>query len=614
MNTSGEAADQVVRMSLEVGEAALKISGAGAKQLAVPLYAILKEQKKTRGRARLETLVRSGRPLTVFSVKESDLRKFVQEAKRYGILYCAVRNPRGSSDGMVDIMVKEEDAPRINRIVERFQFATVTEAAQIKTEIEKSREQKVKTVGKEATGMKKSGKSLDVPERTGREKSDTDQLMEELMGAPSKKEETQPRNPSLAKTEKSLLSEPISERHSRTAEGTSSLYMEIGAGGVTGVSGGKKLEETISASYSSCSAKGKKTARKSTGASAATEQESEKNKQREVKEMSTNFDSMLNVSAVPQDDRTAAFIAESKNNRNRCYELSEQITAAVATDSQMFQKYLDVQSRFDRYTASNSLLILAQRPEAQKLGDYSYWRSQGTFVKRQERDNPVLILEPGKEYEREDGSIGTYYNAKKLYEPSQTSLRNYTQDKPQVTEQQLIRALLSNPPVNIVPAEPDQMPEGKGALFAPDEKCIYVRKGMDAQSIFLSLSPELALAGFADGNKMYDRDAEAFHAYCASYMLCKKYGIDTQYFDFSHAPEFFENMESQEVRAELAKAQESFKHINARMEKSLQQERNQTERQQPHMGSHSQREEARLKEIGRNGKTNEMRTKNAHGR
>lgn len=49
MNTSGEAADQVVRMSLEVGEAALKITGAGAKQLAVILYAVLKEQKKTKG-------------------------------------------------------------------------------------------------------------------------------------------------------------------------------------------------------------------------------------------------------------------------------------------------------------------------------------------------------------------------------------------------------------------------------------------------------------------------------------------------------------------------------------------------------------------------------------
>lgn len=144
MNTSGEAADQVVRMSLEVGEAALKISGTGAKHLAVMLYTVLKEKKKTKGRVRLETLVKSGRPLTVFSVKESDLKQFVQEAKRYGVLYCAVRNPRGSSDGLVDVIVKEEDAPRINRIVDRFQFASVTEAAKIKTEIERTRAEKAK--------------------------------------------------------------------------------------------------------------------------------------------------------------------------------------------------------------------------------------------------------------------------------------------------------------------------------------------------------------------------------------------------------------------------------------------------------------------------------------
>lgn len=48
--------------------------------------------------------------------------------------------------------------------------------------------------------------------------------------------------------------------------------------------------------------------------------------------MDNNFDSLLNVSAVPQDDKVQAFIAESKNNRNRCYELSEQVTAQVATD------------------------------------------------------------------------------------------------------------------------------------------------------------------------------------------------------------------------------------------------------------------------------------------
>ena len=138
--------------------------------------------------------------------------------------------------------------------------------------------------------------------------------------------------------------------------------------------------------------------------------------------MENNFDSMLNVSAVPQDDKKAAFIAESKNNRSRCYELSEQITNEVAADSGKFQQYLDVQARFDRYTANNALLILAQRPDAERLGDYGYWREQGVFVKRAERQNPVLIMEPGKEYEREDGSIGTYYNAKKLYDISQTTM------------------------------------------------------------------------------------------------------------------------------------------------------------------------------------------------
>lgn len=185
MNTSGEAADQVVRMSLEVGEAALKISGEGAKQLAVLLYAVLQDQSKSmaksKGKTRLESLVRTGKPLKVFSVKESDLKKFAKEAKRYGILYCAIRNPKENKDGMVDIMVKEEDAPRINRIVERFKLSAVEEKAKVETEVEA---EKTKEEGKE-------------------------------------KEE---QNPSMAKTEKSHPSEPTSEKQEKEAEGTSKLY------------------------------------------------------------------------------------------------------------------------------------------------------------------------------------------------------------------------------------------------------------------------------------------------------------------------------------------------------------------------------------------------------
>ena len=40
---SGEAAEQVVHMSLEGAEVAVRLAGSGAKQLAILLYAVLKE-------------------------------------------------------------------------------------------------------------------------------------------------------------------------------------------------------------------------------------------------------------------------------------------------------------------------------------------------------------------------------------------------------------------------------------------------------------------------------------------------------------------------------------------------------------------------------------------
>lgn len=49
MYNSGDAAEQVVRMSLEGAEFALKITGSAAKNLAAALYTVLKDQKKTKG-------------------------------------------------------------------------------------------------------------------------------------------------------------------------------------------------------------------------------------------------------------------------------------------------------------------------------------------------------------------------------------------------------------------------------------------------------------------------------------------------------------------------------------------------------------------------------------
>lgn len=51
MNTSGEAAEQIVRISLEGTEVALKLTGSAAKNIAAMIYSVLKIKTKTRPKA-----------------------------------------------------------------------------------------------------------------------------------------------------------------------------------------------------------------------------------------------------------------------------------------------------------------------------------------------------------------------------------------------------------------------------------------------------------------------------------------------------------------------------------------------------------------------------------
>ena len=146
MNSSGDAAEQIVRMSLEGTEVALRLTGSAAKNIAAGIYAIMKngDKNKFKGRQRLTSMLKSGKELRVFTVSENHLKQFAKEAKRYGVVYCALRGKGKSADGLVDVMVRAEDASKINRIVERFKLSTV-DVASIKSDIEKSRSDKAWT-------------------------------------------------------------------------------------------------------------------------------------------------------------------------------------------------------------------------------------------------------------------------------------------------------------------------------------------------------------------------------------------------------------------------------------------------------------------------------------
>ena len=125
---SADTADQMMKMTLEgievAAEIAMKAGGATARSLAATLYAILTDKKKIKGKARLDSMLKSGKELKVFAIHHSDLKKFCEEAKHYGVLYSVLKE-KNNTDGIVDIMVRSEDASKISRIVDKFDLATI---------------------------------------------------------------------------------------------------------------------------------------------------------------------------------------------------------------------------------------------------------------------------------------------------------------------------------------------------------------------------------------------------------------------------------------------------------------------------------------------------------
>ena len=200
MNQSSDAAEQIVRMSLQGFEVAARVTGSGAKDVAALLLAVMKDKKKTAGKTNLVNMLKSGKELKVelkvFSVRQEDFKKFTEEAKRYGVLYTALINKK-AKDGVTDILVKAEDASKINRIVQRFNLARFDEVA-IRGEIQKTKEMKSKGV---------------------KQKPIEDKIKEELHKNPIKKEE-QSVNPHLAKTEKSPQSKPFLKEQKNSDKGS----------------------------------------------------------------------------------------------------------------------------------------------------------------------------------------------------------------------------------------------------------------------------------------------------------------------------------------------------------------------------------------------------------
>lgn len=149
MNTSGEVADLMAREAIQMTESAVKLTALGVKNLAAIVMALANDDGKTEGIAKLKQMLKTGKQLCIMQIKESDLKNFNSEAKKYGIMYRPVSDKTNNS-GLCDIIAFQDDVPRLNYIMEKLGYSApeqeiepeAPEAEQTKSDTEKANKEK----------------------------------------------------------------------------------------------------------------------------------------------------------------------------------------------------------------------------------------------------------------------------------------------------------------------------------------------------------------------------------------------------------------------------------------------------------------------------------------
>ena len=275
-----------------------------------------------------------------------------------------------------------------------------------------------------------------------------------------------------------------------------------------------------------------------------------------------NFDDLFSPQPTQPEESSFdkdAWAARKQAEREEVYLRIDTYAHEMSMDGGLFRSYLDVQSRFDRYSVSNAILVAAQCPEATRLADFDHWKDNGVYVKRGE--DAITILEPGKEYEKDDGSTGVSYNVKKVFDISQTKSRQQASPAVSRDDRLLLKALMNNAPCRF--GISNELPEGVNVAYQTKTNTILVRQGLDAPTIFRGLAQELARAHMDRGG--ITCESPDFAAYSVSYMLCKRNGVSVEGFSFDHMPEGYGQMDAKALRAEAGIIRDMASEITADM-------------------------------------------------
>ena len=269
-----------------------------------------------------------------------------------------------------------------------------------------------------------------------------------------------------------------------------------------------------------------------------------------------NIDEIINESKESKSKKDE-WVKNKKLEKEKLFEKIDTTSKMIIEDSNLFKNYLDILSKFDKYSISNSLLILDQQPDASLLKDKDEWISlEG--IKLKKKTKTISLLKPGEAYTKKDGTIIKPFNIYEMIDISQTDMKLFEKKKI-FDDKVMLKAFLYDCPVDI--KVDDYLKNNKASYWDSKKGILYIQRGANPNSLFLDISKELSKVNLETN----DKDASEFKSKCASYIICKKNGIDVSNYHFEDIPESFKSMEAKDIRNELSSIKEVVSDFNNRV-------------------------------------------------
>lgn len=176
MDVSAEAADVVVRESLQATEAAAKLTLEGVKNVAALLLAIAKQDMKVVGQTTAKRLAKDSAPAVVIPIKAEDRAKFQKLAKEFGVLYF-IAQKKGNDSGILNVVSNQNYAAQLNAVMEQLGYPIPQKEQEEDTQKKaKSRAPQKKSSPERGNGLNPSQTTAGAVEQDSPTKKKLDQL------------------------------------------------------------------------------------------------------------------------------------------------------------------------------------------------------------------------------------------------------------------------------------------------------------------------------------------------------------------------------------------------------------------------------------------------------